>query len=213
MQPKLDLRAFALVSAAEVERRVSASVEIVEPMGATISATILSTLDDKGTSNLVVVPDQALQPNQWHQLFVRARPPEVVLQGGATEWRVDFYTGHIVQIASIMRPDAPKEGVLYVRMTEIVDFDKQWAARMFFDESGGVIPGCVEMNGGCSNSGRASVRDVAVVLEDPAASARVSHVADFDATGEPSLDSRRRLAFKPCQAGAQCDDGREASSK
>lgn len=198
----ITLTAFALMPIEDVEREMADAIELLDATGANIPLTIRATLDENGMTAITVLPASPMQQRAWYQLLVHAFPPNVVLAGGESTWTVDLYTGHLLQIASVMQPEAPKDDVLYVKMTEEVDFDRRWAGRLFFDSIGQTIPGCVQFNGTCTNTGIARLREVAIVLPERGAGARVSQIAPFDAVGGPSSATRRPLVFTPCSTGA-----------
>jgi hypothetical protein len=82
-------------------------------------------------------------------------------------------------------------------MTEPVSFDRAWASRVFADESGRALPGCVHADGQCSRSGRVNGRDIVVRLSERGAGARVRYAASLDARTGPAPGARMRLDFAP----------------
>jgi hypothetical protein len=203
--PEIKLYASAIMSVEEAQKKVTPAIEVLDADGTNVPVTVQVNLDDSGMKEISVLPDKKLKNKNWYRLYVFSSPPDVILSGGDEEWTVDFYTGNLFQIASIRQADAPKNDTLYVRMTEEIDFDKKWAERLFFDDEYNAVPGCVQLDDECTNSGVARVREVSVLLQDPSAGTRISRLAPIDSANGPSATERKPINFKSCHnSHARC---------
>ena len=155
-----------------------------------------------------ILSEGLLEMDRWYTLWIRGGA-QVSIEALGSEARLRFYTGHLLQIAEIMQPAAPKNGTLYLKMTEPVAFQADWAHDLFMDEDGMVLPSCLQLRGSCAMSGDKTedTRDISVVFLDPGAGARVAQVALLQPDVGPSTTGRAVIDFAPCSgdpAGARC---------
>ncbi len=203
--PGLQLRVFSFRRAPEVEVSLAHSLKLVDDARQPVAFTVHASLDESsGGYVAAIVPASRLASNRWYTLVVAASD-EVILDDLGNEWKVDFYTGRMLQIAEVERGEGEKADQLYVKMTERTRVDRAWAARLFADESGRALPGCVQFNGRCSRAGTFEADGFAVLLNERGAGKRVSFASGLDREAGPIARARMRLHFEPCQRGtAEC---------
>jgi hypothetical protein len=198
-EPELALSVWATGLEADVEAELARTVMLLDDGSERVPLTVQATLDHRrGGFDVALEPEQALGANRWYTLVV-AKSEAVVLEDRQDEWQVDFYTGHLMQIAEVTRGEDEKSDTLHIKMTEPVSFDRAWAARVFADESGRALSGCLHADGQCSRSGRVTGRDFVVRLSERGAGARVRYAASLDDSTGPARGARIRLDFDPVQ--------------